>query len=72
MIELVFFYTKAPIELYVDASWNGIGAVLVQPTNEGIKKIVAVTGRGLGPSEKKYSNIKREALAVLNGFLTIY
>lgn len=67
LISLSFYDPDQEKELYVDASLNGLGSVLVQVDGKGVRKIVAVGSRSLIQSEKNYSNIEREALAVFWG-----
>ena len=64
---LAYFNKDHVTELYVDASPDGIGAVLVQydPNNPSNKKIIAFASRCLNELEKKYSQVEREALAII-------
>uniref|UniRef100_A0A0K0FEE1 Retrotransposon-derived protein PEG10 (inferred by orthology to a human protein) n=1 Tax=Strongyloides venezuelensis TaxID=75913 RepID=A0A0K0FEE1_STRVS len=52
---------EAPFELYTDASFTGIGAVLMQN-----KKIIIFYNRGLRESEKNYPPTDLESLAVVS------
>ena len=45
---------KLPFKLHVDASSNGLGAVLYQH-QDGLDKVIAYASRSLKPSEKKLS-----------------
>jgi len=53
--------------LQTDASDIGIGAVLTQPDDSGVKHPVAFASRKLLPREKRYSTIERECLAIMWG-----
>lgn len=59
---LVYFDSKKPITLQVDASMKGIGAALLQ---EG--RPVAFASKSLSDEETRYANIEREMLAVVYG-----
>lgn len=52
-----------PFELHVDASGNGLGAVLYQEQN-GQKKVISYASRGLTKTERNYSAFKLEFLAL--------
>jgi hypothetical protein len=54
-------------ELTVDASPVGLGAVLAQydPKNPSEKKIITYVSRTLSDVEQRYSQIEKEALAVV-------
>ena len=54
--------SAAPFHLYTDASAMGVGAVLEQ---EG--HVIAYASLSLTPSERNYSAIQRECLAVVYG-----
>ena len=54
-----------PFSLATDASDSGIGAVLLQADEEGIKHPVAYFSRKLLPAERKYSTIEKEALSLI-------
>ena len=55
-----------PTILQCDASQIGLGAWLRQDSN-GSEQIVAMASRSLTDTEKRYSNIERECLAVVFG-----
>ncbi|OON23950.1 reverse transcriptase, partial [Opisthorchis viverrini] len=64
---LTHFDSTQPIVLACDASPYGVGAVLSQKDKSGILKPVAYASRSLSPSERKYAQINKEALAILFG-----
>ena len=53
--------------LQTDASPIGIGAVLLQPAEDGKLLPVSHASRILQPAERNYSQLDREALAVIFG-----
>ena len=59
---LAFYDVNKPVELTVDASKDGLGAVLMQ---EGSP--VAYTSRALKDAEKRYAQIEKEMLAIQFG-----
>ncbi|KAG8323166.1 hypothetical protein J6590_108572 [Homalodisca vitripennis] len=64
---LAHYDGKLPLKLAVDASSFGLGAVLSVVTPEGIEKPLAYQSRTLTNAEKNYSQIDREALAIVWG-----
>ena len=60
-----YFSSSHKTELIVDASPVGLGAILTQVTAEGGTNIVAYASRSLTDCESRYSQTKREALAVV-------
>lgn len=52
-----------PLELHVDASMDGLGAVLYQEQDK-VKRVIAFGSRGLTKPEKNYSAFKLEFLAL--------
>ena len=55
-------------ELHVDASPYGLGAILTQTTpGHDDSKVIAYASRSLTDTESKYSQIEREALAIVFG-----
>ena len=64
---LVHFHPNLDIVLACDASDYGLGAVLSHSLPDGSEKPVAFVSRTLSDSERKYSQIKKEALACVVG-----
>lgn len=62
---LGFFDQKDPIELFVDASPIGLGAVLVQRDAANKPRIIACASKVLSKCERRYPQTQREALAVV-------
>lgn len=65
---LQFYDLSKPITLQVDASDNGLGGVLMQPNIQGLLQPVAYTSCSLTETEKRYSQIEKECLAICNAF----
>ena len=59
---LRYYNIGKPIILTVDASMKGLGAALIQSN-----RVVAYASRALTPTEQKYAQIEKEALAVVFG-----
>ena len=59
---LQFYDQLKPLVLQVDASLRGLGAALIQD-----KGVVAFASKSLTETEQRYSNIKRELLAIVLG-----
>ena len=64
---LVHFDDQKPIVVACDASPFGIGAVLSHILEDGTEHPVAYTSRSLSPVEKRYSQLDKEALAIVFG-----
>ena len=60
---MAYYDPKKETELLVDASPVGLGALLAQVDAKG-QTIVAYASRSLTPTEQRYSQTKREALAI--------
>ena len=61
---LTFYNPEADTKLYVDASL-GLGAILAQKQKDNSYQPIAYGARSLTPTESRYSQTEREALAVL-------
>ena len=61
---LAYFDVSKETVLLVDASPFGLGAILAQRTPGQPDRAVALASRALTPTEQRYSQIEREALAV--------
>lgn len=59
----VYFDTTKPTHLIVDAGPEGLGAILSQPNKES-PGIIACASRSLSDTEKRYSQIEKEMLAI--------
>ncbi len=66
---MVYFDPKWETELAVDASPDGLGAVLAQinPENRNDKRIISYASRLCNETERRYSQIDKEALALVWG-----
>lgn len=64
---LTHFNPHAKIILTVDASPNGLGAILSQISEDGIEKPISFASRTLNNAERRYSQIQKEATAIIFG-----
>ena len=64
---LVHFNPSHKLTLMCDASPYGVGAVLSQIDAQGIERPVAYASRTLSQPEKNYSQLEKEALALIFG-----
>ena len=62
---LAHYNPRLEVQLAVDASPFGLGAVISHITKEGEERPIAYASRSLTPAEKNYSVIEKEALAVI-------
>ena len=62
---MAYYNPSAEMHLIVDASPCGLGAILNQKQSNGDFRPVAYASRTLTPTERRYSQTEREALAVL-------
>ncbi|XP_049886457.1 uncharacterized protein K02A2.6-like [Pectinophora gossypiella] len=62
---LVHYDPKKPLIVTCDASSRGAGGVLTQPGADGCERPVVYASRTLNDAEKKYSQIHKEALAII-------
>jgi hypothetical protein len=60
-----YYDTNRDTYIWVDASPVGVGAILVQLDEDGNRKNVCYVSRSLKPTETRYSQIEREALAIV-------
>ena len=67
MKTLGYYSPTDAIELYVDASPIGLGAVLVQFDQAGVPRVIACASKSLTSTEKKYPHTHKESLAVVWG-----
>lgn len=67
IIKLGYFDQKDRTELFVDASPIGLGAVLVQFSEEGQPRIITCASKALTETEKRYPQTQKEALAIVWG-----
>lgn len=67
-IKRLGYYNQSDrIELFVDASPSGLGAVLTQFDETESPRIIACASKVLSPSEQRYPQTQKEALAVVWG-----
>ena len=59
-----YFDPSKETQVYVDASPVGISAILTQSINNQLAQVVQFASRALTPTEQRYSQTEREALAV--------
>ncbi|UYV69009.1 K02A2.6-like [Cordylochernes scorpioides] len=61
---LAAYYVRKPTMVSSDAYSYGLGAVLKQEGKNGIWRPVAYSSRTMTPTEKRYAQIEKEALAI--------
>ena len=64
---LIHFDPKLPLVVSCDASPYGLGAVLSHKLPSGEEKPIAFVSRTMSTAEKKYSQLDKEALAIVFG-----
>ena len=64
---LVHFDPELDLLLMCDASSYGLGAVLVHRMPDGTERPIGYASRSLTPSQRNYSQIEKEALALVFG-----
>lgn len=64
---LNFFDVNAKTYLWVDASPTGVGAVLTQEGPDSIHRVIEYASKSLTPTERRYPQVQREALALVWG-----
>ena len=65
---LLYYDLSKPVTLQVDASEHGLGGALLQPNELGGLQPVAYTSCSLSDTERRYSQIEKECLAICNCF----
>ncbi len=64
---LVHFNPDLPLVLMCDASAYGIGAVLAHRMPDGLERPIGYASRSLSTSQRNYSQLEKEALALVFG-----
>lgn len=69
---LVHYNPRLPVILESDASRHGIGAVILHRFPNGDERPITYASRSLNSSEKNYSQIEKEGLAIIFGVTKYY
>ena len=69
---LVHFDEKIPVGMACDASCTGIGAVLFHRYSDGTERPIANASKILTETQRNYSQIQKEALAIIFGLKKFY
>ena len=64
---LIHYDPRKSLELVCDASPYGVGAVLSQVSSDGTEQPVSFASRALSKVEQRYSQLDKEALAIIYG-----
>ncbi|KAJ8707161.1 hypothetical protein PYW08_011295 [Mythimna loreyi] len=64
---LAHYSPALPLVLAVDSSAYGLGAVLAQRHADGSERLVCCASRTLNAAERRYSQVDKEALAIVYG-----
>ena len=64
---LVHFDSKLKLVLACDASAYGVGVVMSHRMHDGTEKPIAFASRTLSDTERRYSQVEKEALAIVFG-----
>lgn len=69
---LMLYNPKLPLTLATDSSQYAVGAVLSHILPDGTEKPIQFASQTLSPTQRKYSNIDREAYAIIFGVRKFY